>query len=125
MTLETAMVALPALAVLGWLGLANESQFSEGGIRQAALLVGAGVATATPLLFFSAAAQRISLSLLGVLQYIAPSLTFLLGVFVYGEAFGPERLVGFALIWLALAVFATDAVYSHRRATLASKAGVE
>jgi chloramphenicol-sensitive protein RarD len=81
--------------------------------------VGAGVATATPLLFFSAAAQRISLSLLGILQYIAPSLAFLLGVFVYGEEFGSERLVGFVLIWLALAIFTTDAVYSYRRAALA------
>jgi chloramphenicol-sensitive protein RarD len=115
LTLETALVALPALAFLFSLSLTGESQSSGGGFRQTALLVGAGAATATPLLFFSAAAQRIPLSLLGVLQYIAPSIQFLLGVFAYGEDFDSERLIGFAIIWLALALFAGDAVLFYRR----------
>lgn len=115
LSLETAIVALPALAYLAWISATGESHFSTGGMTQTLLLVGAGVATATPLLFFAAAAQRIPFSVLGVLQYIAPSIQFLLGVFVYGEMFDSQRLVGFLMIWGGLAIFTGDAVYRYRR----------
>lgn len=114
LTVESAFVALPALGFLLWQGFRGESHFFAGA-RETLLLMGAGVATATPLLFFAAAAQRIPLTLLGILQYIAPSTQFVLGVFVYGEYFDGARLVGFVIIWLGLAVFAFNAMRSYRR----------
>lgn len=112
LTVESAFVALPALGFLCWQG-GGESHFAVG-LRETLLLVGAGAATATPLLCFSAAAQRIPLTLLGILQYISPSIQFVLGVFVFDEYFDGMRLMGFAIIWLGLAVFAADAMRTYR-----------
>jgi chloramphenicol-sensitive protein RarD len=75
-----------------------------------------GIATAVPLMLFGAAANRLPLSTLGVLQYIAPTMHFVIGVAVNGEPMPPVRLVGFALVWLALAVFTTDLVRAARGA---------
>jgi chloramphenicol-sensitive protein RarD len=72
------------------------------------------LASAIPLLLFAAATQRIPLTLVGVLQYIAPTMYFLIGVFIYGEPLTAERLIGFGIIWLALAIFAAEG-YFHRR----------
>ena len=79
------------------------------------VLVAGGLFTATPLLLFGAAARRVPLTVLGLCQYLAPSLNFLLGVAVYDEPFDRGRLVGFAAIWLALVVFSTDFVRNTRR----------
>ncbi len=84
-------------------------------LRETILLIGAGAATAIPLLFFSAAAQRNPLTVLGILQYIAPSTQFVLGVFVSDEYFDGLRLIGFATIWLGLAIFAADALCTYRQ----------
>ncbi len=78
-------------------------------------MVSAGVATAIPLLFFAGAANRVPLSTLGILQYLAPVLQFLIGVFLLGEAMPAARWVGFGLVWLALAVFTVDLVRHQRR----------
>lgn len=115
LSVETVMVALPALGYIVWLGASGSGEFTPARPVDALLLISAGAATAVPLLFFSAAAQRIPLSLIGLLQYIAPTLQFLLGVFVYGEAFGAKQLIGFAIIWLALVLFAADALAANRR----------
>ncbi len=79
-----------------------------------ALLIGSGVTTAVPLLLFGAAAVRIPLVTLGLLQYLAPTLQFLIGVLVYGEPMPASRLAGFALVWVALVIFAADGVRSAR-----------
>lgn len=68
-------------------------------------MAGAGLVTTVPLLMFASAAQRIPLSLVGVLQYIAPTLQFLLGVLVYKEPFTPTQLLGFGIVWVALIIF--------------------
>ena len=73
------------------------------------------MATAVPLLLFAAAARRIPLSTVGLLQYLTPCMQLTIGVFVYGEPMPPVRLVGFALVWLALAVFTVDSL-RHARA---------
>ncbi|RQM22233.1 hypothetical protein B5M09_008987 [Aphanomyces astaci] len=78
------------------------------------LLIGSGVATVVPLLLFASAAQKISFTLLGLLQYIGPMLTFALGVFVYHEAFSTAKLAGFAFVWIALAVFAVESLVTSR-----------
>jgi chloramphenicol-sensitive protein RarD len=79
------------------------------------MLMTAGIATTVPLLLFGAAAIRLPLVVLGVLQYLAPVIQFLLGVTYFGEQMPPERWAGFALVWLALVVFTVDVVRHSRR----------
>jgi chloramphenicol-sensitive protein RarD len=105
---ESAMLALPALAYLGWLSRHSASTFGQVSGGHTALLVLAGAATAVPLLLFAGAANRIPLSGLGMLQYIAPVLQLGCGVLIFHEPMPPARLAGFALVWLALAVLTVD-----------------
>jgi chloramphenicol-sensitive protein RarD len=86
-------------------------------------LVLAGVVTALPLLMFGYAARTIPLSLLGILQYIAPVFQFLLGIYLYQESFTTTRLVGFAFIWLALIIFTLEGVYTRRKQVAAAPVG--
>ncbi len=82
-----------------------------------------GIATAVPLVLFGAAAIRIPLATVGVLQYIAPVMQFLIGVLINGEAMPLSRLIGFVLVWIALAVFISDAASNVRTARRAAVAG--
>ena len=79
--------------------------------------------TTIPLLFFASAVQRIPLSLLGVLQYIAPTMQFLLGVLLYREPFTPAQFVGFAIVWAALIVLGVDGFLVHRRGLVSAAVG--
>jgi chloramphenicol-sensitive protein RarD len=120
---ESAVLVVPAAVYLGLLGATGAGTFTTEGAGHVALLVGAGLATALPLLAFGAAAVRIPLSMLGLLQYLAPSLQFLLGVLVFAEPMPPVRLAGFALVWAALALFTADGIRharAHRGAAPAS-----
>jgi chloramphenicol-sensitive protein RarD len=112
--IETAVLVLPALAYLLWLGGDGSGTFTTEGAGHVALLAGGGVATAVPLMLFGAAAIRIPLATVGLLQYIAPVMQFAIGVLIYDEAMPATRLAGFALVWLALAVFTVDAVRAAR-----------
>lgn len=85
------------------------------------LLMAAGVVTTVPLLFFTGAAQRIRYSTLGFFQYIGPSLMFLLAVGVYGETFSKDKVITFAIIWTALAIYSFDAARTHRQTILAAR----
>ena len=117
LTMETGILFLPALA---WLLLANHNQtgvFLHTNLETNLLLMGAGIATVVPLLTFAAALKHIPLSLIGILQYIAPTLQFLLGVLVYGEPFTSTQLVGFSIIWAALILFSTES-WMHARKRL-------
>ncbi|MER7398544.1 EamA family transporter RarD [Streptomyces sp. NPDC000151] len=118
---ETVIQFLPALAYLILLGVRGESGFAGGGIGQAALLAGTGLATALPLIAFGAAAVRLPLSVLGMLQYLAPTFQFVLGLTVFHEAMPPERWAGFALVWLALAVLTWDALRTARTSRAAAR----
>ena len=113
--LETLLVVFPALVVLGVLHGQGEGSFGTLGALHSVLLVLSGVATAVPLLLFAAAARRIPLSTVGLLQYLTPCMHLAIGVFVHGEPMPPVRLVGFALVWTALAVFTADTL-RHARA---------
>jgi chloramphenicol-sensitive protein RarD len=112
---ESAVLAGPALAYLLWLEAAHHGSFGHVSVVNTALLVLAGTVTAVPLLLFAGAANRIPLSALGLLQYLAPILQLGCGVLVYHEPMPPARLAGFALVWAALAVFTWDGVRSARR----------
>ncbi|MEV7089865.1 EamA family transporter RarD [Streptomyces sp. NPDC093085] len=115
LTAETAVLFLPALGYLLWLGATGASTFGTEGPAHVALLVSTGLVTAVPLVFFGAAAIRVPLSTLGLLQYLAPVFQFLLGIFYFHEAMPPERWAGFSLVWLALALLTWDALRTARR----------
>jgi len=119
---ETAVLFVPAVAYLVVLGAAGTGTFTSEGAGHAALLAGAGVATALPLLAFGAAAVRLPLSTVGLLQYLAPTLQFLIGVVVYSEPMPASRLAGFALVWVALAVFTWDGLRHRPRRRAAAAA---
>jgi chloramphenicol-sensitive protein RarD len=110
LAVETLVVVPLALGYLVWLGAAGSSQALGEGPWHLALLATSGVVTALPLLCFGAAATRVPLTTLGLLQYLTPTLHFVTGVFVYGEPMPTARLVGFALIWVALAMFTVDSL---------------
>ena len=114
--LETSLVAPVAIGYLVWLRMNGADTLFRLGPAHDALLLAAGLATAVPLLLFGAAANRVPLGTLGVLQYLAPSIQFLCGVAILGEAMPPTRWVGFAFVWLALAVFSWDGLRGARRA---------
>ncbi len=115
LAVETAVLFLPALALLVVLEVSGEGSLGGQGVAHPLLMAGSGVVTAIPLLCFGAAATRVPLTTLGLLQYLAPTMQFLLGVVLFDEAMPAERLVGFSLVWVALAIFTTDTVANARR----------
>ncbi|WP_436843225.1 EamA family transporter RarD [Streptomyces narbonensis] len=119
---ETAVQFLPALGYLVWLGTQGTLAFGSEGAGHAALLVSTGIVTAVPLVCFGAAAIRVPLSTLGLLQYLAPTFQFLLGVLYFHEAMPPERWAGFSLVWLALTLLTWDALRTARRSRAAMAA---
>jgi chloramphenicol-sensitive protein RarD len=116
MALETALIALPALAVLLWLASRQELAFAHATRSLDALLISTGLMTTVPLVAFAYAAQRLSMAALGMLQYISPSLQFVLGVYVLYEPMDARRLAGFIAVWTGLAVFSIAALAKRRRA---------
>ncbi|WP_344934676.1 EamA family transporter RarD [Sphaerisporangium flaviroseum] len=114
LTVETLVLLLPALGYLAFLQAQGTATFGSAGLGHATLLAGAGVVTAIPLMCFTAAAIRVPLTVIGLLQYIAPILQFLCGVLVVHETMPPSRWAGFAIIWLALAVFSWDGLRNAR-----------
>ncbi len=111
---ETMLILPLALIYLLYLDQQSQGVFARQSWRIDGLLMFSGVMTALPLMFFAAAARRLALSLVGILQYLAPSVQFLIAVFVYDEAFGGRQLATFALIWLGLLIF-TYASFKQRR----------
>ena len=114
LALEMLLAAGPALAYLLWLQASGTAAFGSSTLAQDLLLAGCGLVTAVPLLLFASGARRVSLVTLGLLQYTAPTLQFLLGVFVFGEMQSPQRLAAFGLIWLALMLYSAEAIGQQR-----------
>lgn len=115
LAVETAVLFPLAAAGLGVFQARGELSFVHGTVGRDAILVGLGVVTAVPLLLFATAATRIPLSMLGLLQYVTPTMQLLCGVLLLDEDLPPERLVGFVLVWIALSVLAADAIGNERR----------
>ena len=113
--LETMIFFLPALALILYLGRDGSSGFLHGDVRTMVLLAGTGLITTVPLLLFGYAAQKIPMFWLGILQYTAPTLNLLIGVLVYGEEFPFSRLIGFLLVWSALAVLMAEGIVQRAR----------
>ena len=117
--IESAYLFLPAVALLAWSETHGQGGFFAGdgyGAWMVALLVFSGLLTALPLIGFAYAVRRVPLSTVGLLQYIAPTMQFLLGVLVFHEPFDRSRALGFACIWVALAIFAIDGLRRARSA---------
>jgi chloramphenicol-sensitive protein RarD len=115
LTLETGLLFVPAVGFLVYLETVGQGAFLHSGPVTDLLLVGAGLVTTVPLLMFASAAQRIPLSLVGVLQYITPTLQFLAGVLIYKEPFDHSHLIGFCLVWAALILFWLEGFIASRR----------
>jgi len=114
LALETGLLLVPALGFLVYSEWSGQGALFHAGVRSDALLTGAGLVTAVPLLLFSSAAKRIELSLMGILQYIAPTLQFLLGVLAYREPFTMTKLIGFGIVWAALVLYGVEGIVVHR-----------
>lgn len=115
LTLETGFLFLPATVYLLFVDISGRGAFGHAGLQTNMLLLGAGIVTIIPLLLFASAARRITLSMVGIMQYIAPSLQFLIGVFVYKEPFTHTRLIGFTLVWTALIIFWLEGVVARKK----------
>lgn len=116
LTLETGLIFLPAAGFLLWQELQGRGAFGHMGLTADLLMLGSGAVTAVPLVFFGLAVRRVPLSAVGILQYLAPTLQFLLGVLAYHEPFTPTHLVGYSLVWLALVIFWVEGYVQSRQA---------
>lgn len=115
LAVEMSILFVPALAFLVFSATRETGAFIAAGLAPTLLLAFAGVVTALPLFLFTAGARQVTMTTLGVLQYIAPTMQFLLGAFVYGEGFRLEQLPGFSLIWIALMLYTAEGVITQRR----------
>ncbi|WP_277208442.1 EamA family transporter RarD [Isoptericola croceus] len=122
LAVETTVATPFALAYLAWLTATGASTFSQEGVAHALLLVSAGVVTGVPLLLFGAAARRLPLSVVGMLQYLTPTLQFLVGLLLFGEHMPPARWVGFGLVWVALVILTADGARAARATRMAAVA---
>jgi chloramphenicol-sensitive protein RarD len=121
--LESALMLPPALGYLVGLEIAGRGAFGHAGPAINLLLPLAGVVTALPLLWFTYAAQRVTLVTLGIVQYTTPTLQFLLGVVVYGEVLTPTRLLTFVAVWVALTIYSVEGIVCARRSAATTPTG--
>jgi chloramphenicol-sensitive protein RarD len=122
LSLEMAILLIPCLAFLLHLERTGAAAFWNAGVGVSLLLVAAGVITSTPLLLFSAAARRITLTSLGFIQFISPTFQLILGVALYGEALPQLRAIGFALVWVSVGIYLMDMLVTRRRAPVCEPA---
>jgi chloramphenicol-sensitive protein RarD len=114
LTLETALVFPIALIYLAIVNFTGTGAFLHEGPATNLLLIGTGIVTSIPLLMFASAARQIPLTMIGILQYIAPTIQFLIGVFLYHEPFDRSRMIGFGLVWIALIIFWVENYLANR-----------
>lgn len=112
--LEVLILLIPALGYVGWLTANGQSHFGADA-GDTAILMACGVVTAVPLMLYANGAKLLRLSTIGILQYIAPTMIFLIAIFVFGEAFEGAKRIAFPLIWLALVIYTTSLVHKMRR----------
>ncbi|WP_106397211.1 EamA family transporter RarD [Actinocorallia populi] len=115
LTVEAAVLALPALGLMAWTQAQGTAAFGHAGTGNVLLILTLGIVTAVPLMLFNASAQRLPLTSLGLLQYVAPVLQFLVGLLIQHEAMPPSRWIGFTLVWVALSILTWDALRTARQ----------
>jgi chloramphenicol-sensitive protein RarD len=121
LSVETMVLAPAAAATMVFLGLSGTATLASQGPGHFWLLVASGVLTAVPLLFFGASARRLPLTTIGLLQYLAPVLQFVVALVVFHEAMTPDRWIGFGVVWLALLVLTVDMLTAARRNSVAKR----
>ena len=114
--LEVLILFFPALAYVGWLISQDQNHFDLSLTHNTWLLLGCGLITAVPLLLYANGAKGLQLTTIAFMQYIAPTLIFLVAVFVFGEEFGQVRMIAFLMIWSALIVYSISMFRNMRRA---------
>ena len=114
LTLETGLLFVVAIGYLVYCEFTGQGAFLHSGVKENWMMVGAGLVTVLPLLLFASAARRIPLTTIGVLQYINPTMQFLLGVLLYKEPFTHDRLIGFSMVWAGLILFWFEGLYARR-----------
>ncbi len=112
--LEVLILLLPALAYVGYLTTTGQGHFMVGDSHDTWLLLGCGVVTAVPLILYANGAKQLRLTTIGVLQYVAPTMIFLVAVFVFKEPFGHARMVAFPMIWGALVLYTISMIRQMR-----------
>ena len=112
--LEVLLLTIPALGYIAYLVATGQSHFGPTGTSDVLLLLGCGLVTAVPLMVYANGAKLLKLSTIGIMQYIAPTMIFLIAVFVFKEPFGVEKLLAFILIWTALAIYSVSLFRQHR-----------
>lgn len=119
--IETAIVSPIAIIYMGYLASNNSITFHTFGTDTLIYLLLSGVVTAVPLMLFAKGATDIPLYLLGILQYLPPTMQFFIGIFVYGEELSVQKLISFSIIWVAVAVFCYSAILSMKKQSLVSE----
>ena len=122
--LETTLLSIPALSVLGYLAMEGQSDFMVQTSLGRLLLAGTGIITSLPLILFAFAAHRLPLSTLGIVQYLAPTLQLLIGIFIYNEPFPGKQMIGFGLVWCGLMIYATEGVMLYMKQQRACTAAI-
>ncbi|MEX2044054.1 MAG: hypothetical protein WD941_01800 [Opitutus sp.] len=117
LTVETLLLAPFAIGFLAWQHHSGTGALGRVGVGMHGLVMASGVITAVPLVLFAYGARRIRLSTLGLLQYVAPTVQFALGIWLYHEAFSRGRAMGFAFIWIGLALYTADNLIAQRSRT--------
>ncbi len=112
--LEILILTIPSLAMLWWFNRSGSGHFLQTGWKDTALLVASGIFTAIPLMLYANGAKRLRLSTIAIMQYTAPTMIFLIAVFVFHEPFGVTKLVAFMLIWTALAIYTWAQLQQNR-----------
>jgi chloramphenicol-sensitive protein RarD len=120
---EGVFLLLPAVAFLLWSAYSGTGKFGPTASYHSVLLMAAGPATALPLIWFAYGARRISYSLIGIIQYVSPTLQLLSGVLIFKEPFAKAQLLGYSMIWVALTIYAVDGVLGSRRRVSAAALG--
>ncbi|MET1132801.1 MAG: EamA family transporter RarD [Aeromicrobium sp.] len=116
LSVETTILTPFAIAYLVFLGMSGTMAFGHEGTLNTVLLMGTGVVTGIPLLLFGAAATRLTMTTIGILQYLGPILQFIFGLTIFGEEMSTARWIGFVIVWAALVIFTFDAMSTRRRA---------
>ncbi|MDR7125364.1 EamA family transporter RarD [Pseudotabrizicola sp. 4114] len=119
-TLEVMLLAPLALGYVIWAQVQGDSHFLQGVGRDDLLLIGSGIVTAIPLMIYANGAKRLRLSTIAMMQYIAPTMIFLIAVFVFDEPFGTVRLIAFPMIWAALVIYTVSMLRARGRARQSS-----
>ncbi len=113
--LEVMLLSVPAVLVMAWLGFSGQAHFMAGNTTDTWLLVASGLITAVPLILYGNGAKLLRLSTIGIMQYIAPTMIFLIAIFIFKEPFDMVRMAAFAMIWVALAIYTGSSLLRLKR----------